>query len=274
MSSEYSIEKMFNLKGKVALITGGSRGLGRMIARAYVENGVRVYITSRTEAECTGTAAELSRVGECIGIPADIATEAGRQLLIDTIAGKESRLDILVNNAGKAGGIGSPEALSDYSESLYDDIMAINLKAPFRLTQGLFDLLQQGATAADPARVINISSVLGIRPPHGGVSVSVSSGAYGPSKAALISMSKEFSKLLGKRNFTFNVIAPGFFATEMTTLDGGFNPTFKSYLEESLPMSRLGEAMDMAGAAVFLASPASAFITGEVISVDGGYGLI
>lgn len=273
MSSQYSIENMFSLKGKVALITGGSRGLGRMIAQAYVENGVRVYITSRTVTECEGTAEELSQFGECIGIPADIATEAGRQALIDSIKSKESRLDILINNAGKAGGINSPEEFGDYSESLYDDIMAINLKAPFRLTQGLSELLQAGATQADPARVINISSVLGLRPPHG-MKTGVSSGAYGPSKAAVISMSKEFGSLLGKKHITFNVIAPGFFATEMTSLDGEFDPTFKKHLEDTLPLSRLGEAMDMAGAAVFLASPASAFVTGEVISVDGGYGLI
>jgi len=147
--------------------------------------------------------------------------------------------------------------------------MAVNVKAPFRLTQKLFGLLNKNASKSNPARVINIGSVLGINPPHG----SVSSGAYGPSKAAVHFMAKEFANLLGKQNIICNAIAPGFFETKMTAPRGKMDATFQDHLENILPIGRIGAPSDIAGIAIFLASPASTYITGEVIKVDGGYTL-
>lgn len=268
-TESYNTKELFSIKGKVALITGGSRGIGYMIASAYVENGVKVYITSRTAEECNVAAAELSQTGTCIAIPSDVSTEEGRQVIVDALTKGEVSLDILVNNAGMAGGMEEGDRFDEYPESTYDKIMEVNVKAPFRLTQALFGLLNKNSSQTNPARVINIGSVLGVNPPQG----TVSSGAYGPSKAAVHFMAKEFANLLGKENIICNAIAPGYFATQMTTLDGKFDAALQTHLENTLPIGRLGGPSDIAGIAIFLASPASTYITGEIIRVDGGYTL-
>lgn len=261
------IRDIFRIQGKVALVTGGSRGIGFMIAKAYVESGIKVYITSRTVDQCQTAAKALSNIGTCIAIPSDIATEAGRQSIVETITKSEGTLDILVNNAGIEGALREDEKFDEYPESRYDQVMAINLKAPFRLTQQLFTLLCKDATHDNPARVINIGSVLGVRPPQG----KISSGSYGPSKAAVHFMTKEFASLLGRQHIICNAIAPGYFKTPMTTgPDGEFDNEFQQFLEQTLPVGRLGCDADIAGLAVFLASKASSYITGELIKVDGG----
>lgn len=262
-------DSLFKVQGKVALITGGSRGIGFMIAKAYVERGVKVYITSRTVEQCLSAEKTLSAIGSCVGIPGDIATEAGRQKIVEAISQTDGALDILVNNAGIEGGVREGDSFDDYPASTYDQVMAINLKAPFRLAQQLFQLLSNAATQDNPARIINIGSILGVRPPQG----DASSGAYGISKAAMHFMTKEFASALGHRKITCNTIAPGYFKTPMTAPDGQFNREFQQHLEATLPLGRLGCESDIAGLALFLASPASAYITGELIKVDGGFSL-
>jgi len=262
----HKIEDLFSIKGKVALVTGGSRGIGFMIAKAYVENGAKVYISSRTVEECNASAIALSKIGTCISIPSDVSTEKGRQVIVDVLSKAEESLDILVNNAGLEGGMREGDRFDEYSEASYDKVMNINVKAPFRLTQNLFGLLERNTSKMDPARVINIGSVLGINPPQG----SMSSGAYGPSKAAVHFMAKEFANLLGKHHIICNAIAPGYFKTKMTAPLGKFDTQLQSHLENTLPIGRLGASNDIAGIAIFLASPASTYITGEVIKVDGG----
>jgi NAD(P)-dependent dehydrogenase (short-subunit alcohol dehydrogenase family) len=202
----YRIEELFSVDGKVAVVTGGSRGIGHMIARGFVENGAKVYISARKAAACEATAAELSQLGTCIAIPADLATADGREHLVQALKEQETRLDILVNNAGAAWGA----PFDDYPESGYDKVMDINVKAPFMLTQDLMPLLESGASLNDPARVINIGSIDGIRVPN------VDNYAYGPSKAAVHHLTRVLAVRLGRRGVTFNAIAPGPFESKMT----------------------------------------------------------
>ena len=259
----------FQIPGKVALVTGGSRGIGLMIAQAYVEAGIKVYITSRTVEQCESAAEMLSNIGHCIGIPADITTDTGRQKIVNVITEADGSLDILVNNAGIERGLRENEYFDEYPENAYDQVMAVNAKAPFRLTQQLFQLLSNGASQENPSRIINIGSVLGVRPLPG----QASSGAYGASKAAVHFMTKEFASLLGHQHIICNAVAPGYFKTSMTAPDGNFNSELQQHLEDTLPVGRLGCDADIAGLAVFLASTSSTYITGELIKVDGGYTL-
>ena len=261
-----SIKDLFSIKGKVALITGGSRGIGYMIAKAYVENGVRVYITSRTAGECHQAAEALSRLGHCIAIPSDISTEAGRSTIVDTLIQHEDSLDILVNNAGIAISA-SPEmgGFDGFPESSFSQVMDINLKAPFCLVQKCIGLLEKNASPSNPARVINIGSVYGIM-----VTEFADAAAYGPSKAAIHAMTREMAKYLGQRGVIVNAIAPGLF--ESNIAPSGNGQLFKT-IADATPVGRTGHPLDMAGLAIFLASPASTFINGEIIKLDGGYSL-
>lgn len=238
-------------------MTGGSRGIGLMIARGYVEAGARVYISSRKKEACDEVAAALSRIGECIAIPADLATGKECLRLAQEVAERESALHILVNNAGAAWGA----TFEEYPESGFDKVMDLNVKGPFLLTRDLLTLLEKGARPGDPARVINIGSIDGIRVPD------VDNFAYSASKAALHHMTRVLAVKLGPRGITVNAIAPGPFESQMTKwlLD-----TFRSEIERKCPLSRIGEPADMAGAAIFLASRAGAYVNGTVIPVDGG----
>ena len=257
---------LFSIRNKVALVTGGSRGIGFMIAKAYVESGAKVYITSRTVKECRQAAGTLSQIGHCVAIPSDVATKEGRESIFSVLQEKEGVLDILVNNAGIALG-GDPElGFEGFPEESFDQVMAVNAKAPFLLTQKLIGLLGKNASQMDPARIINIGSAAGIK-----VSVINDSGAgsYGPSKALLHFMTKEWAVNFAARHITANAIAPGLFPSNMTG-----DAEFHKKVAAICPIQRIGNAEDMAGIAIFLASRASAFMTGEVIRVDGGYTLL
>jgi len=248
---------LFDISGKVALVTGGSRGIGEMIAAGFVTNGVRTYISARKADACDATAARLSEAGECISIPADLSTAAGIRTLADAIKDRETQLDILVNNAGAAWGA----PIEDYPESGWDKVMDINVKSPFFLTQALLPLLEASASADDPARIISIGSVDGLNVNR------LPNYAYGPSKAAVHHLARTLAAHLADRHITSNAIAPGPFPSKMTA---GILDTYGEQIERGVPLKRLGQPSDMAGAAIYLASKAASYVTGVVIPVDGG----
>jgi len=256
-ASSMNIQDLFSIKGKVALVTGGSRGIGLMIARAYVENGVKVYISSRKAEVCNKTAEELSKIGTCISLPADLATNEGREWLIGELNRREEALHILVNNAGTAWGA----PLEEYPEDGYDKVMNINVKAVFMMTRDLLPLLEKGKRPDDPARVINVGSIDGIR------ATGRDNFAYPPSKAAVHHMTRVFSVKLGERGITVNAIAPGPFESKMMAW---VLENFRKQIEERCPLGRIGSPEDMGGVAVYLASRAGAYVNGAVIPVDGG----
>jgi NAD(P)-dependent dehydrogenase (short-subunit alcohol dehydrogenase family) len=248
---------LFSVSGKVALVTGGSRGIGLMIARGFVECGARVYISSRKAAACDEVAAELSQVGECASVPADLSTEAACNELAATIAAREDRLHVLVNNAGATWGA----PLVDYPADAWDKVLDLNVKAPFFLTRAALPLLEAAASADDPARVINIGSIDAIQVPM------LETYAYSASKAAVHQLTRHLARQLGRRNITVNAIAPGPFESKMMaeTLRN-----FGDSIAASSPLNRIGRPEDMAGIAIYLASRASAYVTGAIIPVDGG----
>jgi NAD(P)-dependent dehydrogenase (short-subunit alcohol dehydrogenase family) len=251
------MSNLFDISGKVALVTGGSRGIGLMIARGFVEAGAKTYISSRKADVCDAVAAELSKTGECISIPADLKDQAGCQYLAEEFAKREPKLDILVNNAGATWGA----PIADYPDDAFDKVMNLNVKGIFHLTRFLLPQLEAAATHADPARVINIGSIDGIQAP------TMETYAYSSSKAAVHQLTRHLAHNLADRNIIVNAIAPGPFESKMMheTIQ-----RFGAGMIASNPRKRLGEPDDMAGTAIFLASKASAYITGTVIPVDGG----
>lgn len=251
------IQDLFSVRDKVALVTGGSRGIGLMIARAYAQNGAKVYISARKAEACAQAAAELSKDGECIAIPADLATAEGRKSLVDAVKEREEALHILVNNAGASWGA----PFETYPDDGYDKVMDINVKSPFMLTRDLLPLLEKAAQPGDPARVIMIGSIDGLFVP------TVDNFAYPPSKAAIHHMTHVLAVRLGRKGVTCNAIAPGPFESKMTEwmLDN-----FQDQFESHCPLGRIGEPADMAGVALYLASRAGAYTNGTVIPVDGG----
>jgi NAD(P)-dependent dehydrogenase (short-subunit alcohol dehydrogenase family) len=251
------MKNLFDIDGKVALVTGGSSGIGLMIARAYVEAGAKVYISSRKGDVCEKVASELSQAGTCISLPADLSTEAEALRLAGEIAEREPGLHILVNNAGA--NWGAP--FSEFPDSAWDKLLALNVKAVFHLTRALVGSLEKAATEADPARVINIGSIDGIQVP------ALEVYAYSASKAAVHHMTRVLAKKLAPRKITVNAVAPGPFESRMmaATLE-----TFREFIEASSPFGRIGEPEDIAGIAIYLASRAGAWVTGTVIPVDGG----
>jgi NAD(P)-dependent dehydrogenase (short-subunit alcohol dehydrogenase family) len=252
-----NVKDLFSIAGKVALVTGGSRGIGFMIARGYVEAGAKVYISSRKKEACDEAAAKLSEIGPCISIPADLSTTEGCKHLSDELAAREPSLNILVNNAGAAWGA----PLEEYPENGFDKVMDTNVKGVFFLTQNLLPLLEKAARADDPARVINIGSIDGIKVPF------IENYAYAPSKAAVHHMTHVLAVKLGERNITVNAIAPGPFESQMTKW---MLENYKESIEASCPLKRIGAPADMAGIAIYLASRAGAYVNGVVIPVDGG----
>ncbi|MFI5395281.1 MAG: SDR family oxidoreductase [Candidatus Binatia bacterium] len=251
------MKDLFSIAGKAAVVTGGSRGIGLMIARGYAEAGAKVYVSSRKREVCDRVAAELSAHGTCISIPADLSTEAGAKSLAQEIARREPALHILVNNAGA--NWGAP--LAEYPDSAWDKVLALNLKGPFFLTRELLGLLEKGARPGDPARVINIGSIDGLTAPR------LETYAYSASKAALHHMTRVLARALAPRGITVNAVAPGPFESKMMaeTLD-----QFRDIIIATCPLGRIGEPEDMAGVAIYLASRAGAYLTGTVIPVDGG----
>ncbi len=261
-----SIAELFSVAGKTVLVTGGSRGIGEMIAAGFLANGAKVYISSRKAEVCDATAARLSADsgGTCVSIPADLSTVAGVAALAAAIGDREDHLDVLVNNAGAAWGA----PLDDYPESGWDKVMDTNVKGVFFLTQRLLPLLEAAGTAESPARVINIGSIDGIR------TSMFDNFSYGPSKAAVHALTRQLAAALVKRNICVNAIAPGPFPTWMlsTGVGGGGNVDATDWdaVGERNPRGRVGTPDDIAGTALFLASRAGAFIVGETIVCDGG----
>ena len=251
------MKDLFDVSGKVALVTGGSRGIGEMIAEGYVANGVRTYISSRKAEACDATAARLSETGECISIPADLSRAEGIQTLVEAINAREDKLDILVNNAGATWGM----PIEQFPEGGWDKVMDINVKSPFFLTQALLPLLEASGTHEDPARVIMIGSIDGLNVNR------LPTFSYGPSKAAIHHLARTLATHLADRHIVCNAIAPGLFPSKMTaaTIDA-----MGEQIIAGTPLKRAGEPSDMAGVAIYLASKASSFVTGVVIPVDGG----
>ncbi len=248
---------LFSIKDKVALVTGGSRGIGLMIARGFVEAGAKTYISSRKADVCDSVAAELSKSGACISLPADLGSEAGCRQLADAIAAREERLHILVNNAGA--NWGAP--LAGYPDDGWQKVFDLNVKGVFHLTRLLVPLLEKAASDDDPARVINTGSIDGLQAPM------LETYAYSASKAAVHHLTRVLAHRLAAQRITVNAIAPGPFESKMMadTLE-----RFGEQIRASCPLGRIGRPDDMAGAAIFLASRAGAYLTGAVIPVDGG----
>ena len=250
-----SIKDLFSLAGRTALVTGGSRGIGRMIAKGFLAQGARVYISSRKADACDATARELSALGTCISLPADVSTVEGARGLAAAYAAREGSLDILVNNAGAAWG----EDFDTFPESGWDKVLNLNLKSPFFLTQALHESLRNGAKGK-PAKVINIASI-------DGVSVNPQETySYAASKAGLIHLTKRMSLHLVRDNIVVSGIAPGAFASDMNKLarDHG------DEVAKRIPAGRIGVDEDMAGVAIYLASRAGDYVVGQTIVVDGG----
>ena len=249
------MDDLFSLKGRVALVTGGSRGIGRMIAAGFLRQGAKVYISSRKAAACDETAAELGKLGPCISMPADVSTVEGARELAAALAAREPALDILVNNAGAAWG----EDFDTFPEKGWDKVMDLNVKSPFFLTQALHASLKNAARQR-PSKVINIASI-------DGISVNpMETYSYAASKAGLIHLTKRLALRLAEDNIVVSGIAPGAFASEM-------NRDARDHGDEvarRIPARRIGTEEDMAGAAIFLASRAGDYVLGETIVVDGG----
>jgi NAD(P)-dependent dehydrogenase (short-subunit alcohol dehydrogenase family) len=251
-----TMNELFSIAGKTAVVTGGSRGIGLMIARGFVEAGARVIISSRKADVCDEVAAELSKVGECEAIPADLSSEAECRRLAEAVAARLPSLDILVNNAGATWGA----PLDEFDEAAWERVLALNVKGVYHLTKFLVPLLEAAGSADQPARVINIGSIDGIKVPL------LETYSYSASKAAVHMLTRHLAKRLAPA-ITVNAIAPGPFESKMmaATLDA-----FGEQIAAAAPLKRIGRPDDMAGAAIFLASRAGAYVTGAVVPVDGG----
>ena len=252
-----NMKDLFNVEGKVALVTGGSRGIGAMIAEGFVKNGVKTYITSRKSEQCNNKADELSKFGECISIPADLTDMNEMDKLVNHINENEKQLNFLINNAGAAWGA----SFDEFPENGWDKVMDTNVKSVFFLTQKLAKILEQSANNSDPSRVINVGSIDGIGIPR------AETYSYPASKAAVHQLTRVLANRLAHRNININAIAPGPFQSNMMahTLE-----EYGEQIKSSVPRGRIGVPEDMAGTAIFLCSKASSYITGSIIPVDGG----
>lgn len=245
---------LFRLDGRVALVTGGSRGIGRMIAEGFIQSGAKVYISARKADACNAAAEALGP--NCISLPKDISTVEGCRSLAAEIAEREPQLDILVNNAGAAWGV----PFDEFPESGWDKVMDLNVKSPFFLTQALHALLKAGASNSQPAKVINITSIDGQRVNPW------ETYSYQASKAALIHLTRRMAAQLISDRIVVSSLAPGAFPSDM-------NKAARDYgdgVAKRIPSGRIGVAEDMAGAAIYLASRAGNYVVGETLTVDGG----
>jgi NAD(P)-dependent dehydrogenase (short-subunit alcohol dehydrogenase family) len=248
---------LFDLSGKTAVVTGGTRGIGLMMARGLLDAGARVYISSRKPAACAAAAAELAQYGTVAAIPADLSTEDECLRLAREVGEREQALNILVNNAGATWAA----PLEEFPAAAWDKVVDLNLKAPFFLTRAFLPLLEAGGTHDDPARVINVGSIDGLHVP------SLPTYSYSASKAGLHHLTRVLARDLGPRQITVNAVAPGPFESKMmaATLQ-----EFGDEITRSTPLRRIGRPDDMAGVAVYLSSRAGAYVNGAVIPVDGG----
>ena len=254
--SELSIANLFGVTGKRALVTGGTRGIGRMIAEGLLANGGEVIIAARTEDDVATATEELSRLGSCTGVVADLATEDGRAAVVAAVG---DGLDILVNNAG----IAVPDPVGRATAETSAAMLGLNITVPLLLTQDLLPALRAGASADDPARVVMIGSVDGLRVPVTPLYT------YGASKAGLHALTRQLAHGLIGEHVTVNAVAPGMFESAMTerVLSA---PGMKERIEGGIPAGRIGSPADAAAAVIYLASRAGAYLTGAVIPVDGG----
>jgi len=250
---------MFDLTGKVAVVTGGSRGIGKMIAEEFVRRGVRTYISSRKAEPCDQTAKELSEFGECISLPHDLSTLDGIDEFVAEISERESQLDILINNAGAAWGADFDE----FPENGWDKVMDLNLKSVFFLTQKFAPLLRASASTEVPAKVVNIASIDGIH------NARIETYSYSASKAGVIHLTRRLAKRLAAENILVNAIAPGAFASDMNV----WARDEPEKVSERIPVGRVGTPADIAGTAVYMCSRAGDYLVGITIPVDGGVAL-
>lgn len=266
--NELRVSQIFDVKGKVALVTGGSIGIGRMMAEGLAVNGCKVYITSRKLDACEACAAELNPLvqaagGEVIPFASDLSTVEGAQIAHDFIASREDRLHILINNAGATWG----GTFDEYPDAAWPRIFDLNVRGVFNTTQKLAKLLEAGGKPGDPARVINIASVAALHPETR--DSPVASWAYNASKAAVAHLSVGLAKALGSRHISTNVICPGIFVTKMNAHIAR-DEKVEQGVAKMNPLGRNGLPADMAGPALMLCSRAGAYINGAVIPVDGG----
>jgi NAD(P)-dependent dehydrogenase (short-subunit alcohol dehydrogenase family) len=253
------LSDLFDIEGKTALVTGGSRGIGEMIARGLLDAGARIVISSRKEADLKATAEALSAHGDCVAIPADLSGPDGARDLAAAVAERFPKLSILVNNAGATWGA----PLEEFPQSGWDRVIGTNLEGIFHLTTALLPQLRAAADAEDPARVINIGSIDGLRVPI------TENYSYSASKAAVHMLTRHLAKRLASDHITVNAIAPGPFESKMMAF-ALENPESRTAIERSVPLGRIGRPDDAAGLVQFLASRAGSYLTGTVIPMDGG----
>lgn len=253
------ITSLFGLEGRRAVVTGGSRGIGRMITEGLLDAGCEVIITARKIEQVTAAADEMSAKGTCIAVPSDLSSDAGIDHLVAAVNDRWESLDILVNNAGASWG----EPLDAYSTQGWDKVMNVNVRGVFFLTQRLLPLLRAAARQPHPARVINIGSINGLTPPE------MDTFAYSSSKAAVHMLTRHLAKQLAAEHITVNAIAPGMFDSQMTAFALN-DPVARAAMAGDVPLGRIGEPDDMAGVAVYLASAAASYVTGAVVPVGGG----
>ncbi|MFA5493902.1 MAG: SDR family NAD(P)-dependent oxidoreductase [Porticoccaceae bacterium] len=251
------LNKLFSVSGKTALITGGTNGIGLMIARGLVQAGVKTYIVGRNRDKGAEAAAELSRQGQCVFIPGDLSTMAGIDAIVEQLKAQESQLDILINNAGLL----TLQALDEVTEEGWDGPVNINLKAPFFMIQKLRPLLRASGTDEDPARVINIGSAGGVE------NANIEYYSYCASKAGVHHLTRALAKYLAPDHINVVAIAPGVFPSDI-----GYEPPeeIARAILASIPRKRLGTEEDIVGAVIYLSSRAGAFLTGSLLPVDGG----
>lgn len=253
------MNRLFEISGKVALVTGGAQGLGRMIAEAFVRAGAKTYVTSRSADAVEAAAREMSANGTCIGVAADISAAEGATALAKHLASLEPALHILVNNAGKT--FGAP--IDRFPDKAWASVMSVNVQAPFTLVRDLLPLLERAGADGGPGRVINIGSLAGA------TAEKLSAYSYSASKAAIHHLTRVLAVDLAPRGIAVNTVVPGYFPTKMTAHIRAEEEK-ESALQARIPMGRFGAADDIAGACLFLSAPASAYITGAELVVDGG----
>jgi NAD(P)-dependent dehydrogenase (short-subunit alcohol dehydrogenase family) len=250
---------LFDVSGKTALVTGGSRGIGLMIARGLVEAGVRVIVSSRKSADVEAAAEELASAGDCVAVTADVSSPEGAAELAAATSERFPSLDILVNNAGATWGA----PLEEFPPGGWDKVLHTNVEGIFHLTVGLLGPLREAASEEDPARVINIGSIDGLRTP------AVENYSYSASKAAVHMLTRHLAARLAGEHITVNAIAPGPFESKMMAF-ALEDPDTRSAIEQRVPLGRIGRPDDVAGLTLFLASRAGSYLTGAVIPLDGG----
>lgn len=253
------MKNLFDVSGKVAVVSGGSSGIGFMMAQGLLENGAKVYITARKVAQLDAAQKELSAFGECIAVPSDLSSIEGIEGSVAELSKHEDKLDILINNAGAVWSA----SIENFPEQGWDKVMDINVKSLFFMTQKCLPLLKAGGSKDDPARIVNIASINGIR------NSGMTTYSYTASKSAVVHLTAHLGTDLVGDNILVNAIAPGYFPSKMTKAIVE-NEAMTDYAISKIPRGRMGTPEDIAGTALYLSSRASAFVCGQTIVVDGG----